>query len=296
MFKRVICVSLLRRPDRWGAFIDQLPDDWPFGEVEYFPAIDGQKCPAPSWWNSGDGAWGCYQSHLTILADCLNRGIESCLFFEDDAILCDDFTPQVNQFLQELPDDWSMLYLGGEHYYPDDHPPVRVSPHVYIPYNLNRTHAFAIRGQSAMRAIYQHLNEIQNQYSVHHVDWWLGKLHEQRQWPIYCPSKWLIGQNEGRSNISHTLNDVHFFPSAIDCQPVPNPVVVVMGNPHGPVKNIVPLLEQLDLQVSHPFIDHFESDDRQHPAVQLNTICESGLPYLKACHRGLGREAAVRAG
>ena len=95
-FERVVCVSLARRPDRWEEFSDRVPDDWPFKKIERYDAVDGQKSPAPTWFRPGNGAWGCYKSHLNILEECLQDDIESCLFIEDDAIFCDGFTQHVS--------------------------------------------------------------------------------------------------------------------------------------------------------------------------------------------------------
>ncbi|MGB7323991.1 MAG: hypothetical protein WBD31_03910, partial [Rubripirellula sp.] len=40
---------------------------WPFPEPERFAAIDGRRVATPPQWRAGNGAWGCYRSHLLIL-------------------------------------------------------------------------------------------------------------------------------------------------------------------------------------------------------------------------------------
>ena len=106
MFERCVCVSLSRRQDRWKRFTEGIPNGWPFPSVERYEAIDGRLCKAPDWWTAGNPAWGCYRSHLRILEECINTGVESCLFLEDDAVFNDGFVEQAQLFLDNLPKDW----------------------------------------------------------------------------------------------------------------------------------------------------------------------------------------------
>lgn len=197
-FDRTVCVNLDRRQDRWQEFLNAFPNE--LGSVERYQAIDGKQVPHPTWWQAGGGAWGCYRSHLRILEECLNNNIESCLFLEDDATFPADFGAKFDQFTSELPDDWGMIYLGGQHLFAKEHPPVKVTERVYRPYNVNRTHAFAIRGKM-MRTVYQHLTRA-DWHAAQHVDHHLGRLHQQRAHPIYTPAEWIVGQAEGWSNIA----------------------------------------------------------------------------------------------
>ncbi len=42
-------------------------------------------------------------------------------------------------YVRELPEDWGLAYLGGQHLYAAKHPPKKISDRVYRPYNVNRT-------------------------------------------------------------------------------------------------------------------------------------------------------------
>ncbi len=215
-FDNVYCISLDRHPDRWARFKAKLPCDWPFRMPERFAATDGRCVPVPGWWTAGAGAWGCYQSHLNILMHCIKHGIESVLILEDDAVCCDGFAVGAIQYLQSLPDDWELVYFGGQHLSWKLHPPVRVNPNVFIPYNVNRTHAYAVRGLSAMRRIVWHLQDLDRWQSGHHIDHHMGTLVKQRQFPVYCPSRWLIGQDDGLSSIAGKHCQRRFFESEFE--------------------------------------------------------------------------------
>jgi hypothetical protein len=230
VFDAVYCLNLDRRPDRWERFQNEIPADWPFRPVERVAAVDGKLAPPPDWWTQGRGAWGCYRSHLRCIEHALNAGMESILLLEDDAKFCDGFAEKAQAFFAALPDDWGMLYLGGQHLLVNHHPPKRINDLVFQPYNVNRTHAFALRG-AMLAKVYKHLNRIDWQKG-HHIDHHLGRLHQRREDPIYCPPEWLVGQDEGRSNINGRDNELRYWVDAdeIDSvKPADEPFVAVLG-------------------------------------------------------------------
>ena len=200
-FERVICISLKRRHERWAAFIEGLPDDWPFGEVERYEAVDGKLCKPPNWFTAGGGAWGCNSSAKNIIEDCLNRGINSVLLFEDDAVCTDDLARQWEALQPEIPDDWEVFYLGGQLLSVNKQAPQKVSEHVYRPYNVNRTHAWALRG-NGLTTVYRHL--CSREYGngrAQIIDNHMGKLLTRQTLKIYCPDQWLFFQRDGHSDI-----------------------------------------------------------------------------------------------
>jgi GR25 family glycosyltransferase involved in LPS biosynthesis len=54
----------------------------------------------------------CLTSHLTIIRDAYDKGLEKILIMEDDIIPIKDFHNKFNIFIEELPKDWDMLYLS----------------------------------------------------------------------------------------------------------------------------------------------------------------------------------------
>ena len=216
-FDAVYVVNLDRRPDRMRQFRDGLPSDWPFREPQRVQAIDGKKVHAPEFWKPGGGAWGCYRTHVRLIEDGLNNGLRRILLLEDDATFVDGFTAKVRQFLAAIPrDEWDMLYLGGQHLKEKKAVPTRINEHVYQPFNVNRTHAFAVDLERFGRPLYRWLHRWNDWRPNHHIDHHLGRLHEKRDSRVYCPADWLVGQGASKSNINGRVfeNDRFWRPAA----------------------------------------------------------------------------------
>lgn len=200
MFNAAFVISLRRRPDRLERFQSSLPTDWPYPTPIVHPAIDGRLCQPPDYWLTGAGAWGCYKSHLQILERCLNCGIKSVLILEDDALFGDHLAYRSHKFFSSLPRDWGMVYLGGQLLFTDIFPPKKVNRFVYQPYNVHRTHAYAVRG-SMIEVLYRHLSR-RDWIANHQLDGHYGRLCESGQWPIYCPWSWLAKQRLEQSDVN----------------------------------------------------------------------------------------------
>jgi len=197
-FDRVVVVTLARRPDRLAAFEARLAaaSQYLAAELEVEPAVDGLVCQPPDWWKTSPGAWGCYRSHVRIIEDALRECLESVLIFEDDATFVDDFTPKAIAFLEALPADWGQAYLGGQHLakaFPAGHG-------VVLGCNINRTHAYALRGPDGLQAAYRWLCSSDRWRDRHHVDHQFGRIQRDGRLAAYAPVEWLCGQAEDQAS------------------------------------------------------------------------------------------------
>ena len=140
LFPLTVCINLDRRPERWQrmqrAFAAQSIDS-----VERFSAIDGNETVLPHDWAHTAGAYGCLLSHVRVVREARDAGVSSVLIFEDDAVFDPQFKEKFATFIQELPDDWDMLFLGALH--KDE--PRKVSEHIARITKANSTFAYAIR-------------------------------------------------------------------------------------------------------------------------------------------------------
>jgi len=279
-FDRVVCITLDSREERWRRFLDDLPEGWPFGEVEKYRAINGRVCKPPEWWNQGPGAWGCYRSHVRIMEECINSGTHSVLILEDDAICCEDFTERWKKFYDSVPPDWGMLYLGGQHLRARSNPPRRVNDRVFRPYNVNRTHAYALRGDTMLK-VYRHVCQTAKWKPRFHIDHHLGLLLQRRQDPIFCPREWLIGQNETHSDISgKNWDEPRFFPPAHDPvlnTPEDTPFVAVLGLHRSGSSCMAGIVHSLGVHMGNKFTGC--EADGGYEAQDLARMCEKYMPF-----------------
>lgn len=287
-FERVYCVNLGRRKDRWQGFLERLAaidGGWPFAQPQRYTAIDGKRCNCPSWFTGGGGAWGCYRSHLRIIERCLNEGVNSVLLLEDDATFCEDFCDTWERYYgPQLPQDWGMLYLGGQHLNVNAYPPRKINDCWYQPNNVNRTHAFALKGQT-MQAVYKWLCECQEWMRAHHIDHHLGRFHHKQYLEgkaathkIYTPAKWLIGQSEGDSNISGRSLPERFWPAASSIAPnFETPFVAVIGLHRSGSSCLAMCLHYLGIHMGNVLGGYEKTGGGE--AQQLARICEQILPF-----------------
>lgn len=198
---KTFVINLETRPARWEAF----KSDCPLLDYERFPAIDGNLIAIPGWWEASPGAWGCLCSHFAVIVKCITEEIKSVLIFEDDCIFKDGFEDRLSDFLYDLPTDWELAFLGGQH--KGTGKPEKISEGVYRPHNVIRTHAYALRGQGL--AIIQELllgrGRLAGQHrDGQHLDSQLGRLVESRGIKAYCPDRWFCGQRGSESDVART--------------------------------------------------------------------------------------------
>jgi GR25 family glycosyltransferase involved in LPS biosynthesis len=90
--------------------------------------------PNPQW----NGWIGCGLCHYNILTKA-NRD-QHILIFEDDFLLINDYKNTLESAIDELPEDWCMLHLGGN----ICRPIVRYSEHLGKTSHVQATHAYAV--------------------------------------------------------------------------------------------------------------------------------------------------------
>lgn len=172
--------------------MDQLIDDYEFSEfvknIEFYKAVDGRKETIPLSFRGNSGAYGCTRSHLNVLQEVSDKGLENVLIVEDDLILHKDF----KRFLENtnLPDDYKVAYLGATQICWDG---ISVKDNWYRAKRTLGTTAYIVRdGITA--------NMIVNQWTgVLPIDEHLVRLQDEYSFYVHFPN--IMIQNVGESRI-----------------------------------------------------------------------------------------------
>lgn len=185
-------------------------------KVIFYPAVIGDWTTVPADWASGNGAWGCLRSHQRILEDVMHVRderddmlLESVLIMEDDIIFREGALEKLNTFMADVPADWGQIYLGGQHRGRIVDLPTL--PHIVEARSVNRTHAYAVN-RSTIQHMYRHISYASDYRGTKkHIDHQLEVAHHRRDWKVYCPKEWIVGQRAGSSNISGKINETKFW-------------------------------------------------------------------------------------
>ncbi len=192
LFPLKICINLDRRPERWQrmqrAFAEQEIRD-----VRRFAAVDGNAALLPHDWIHTPGAYGCLRSHLQVVREARDAGASSVLIFEDDAVFDPQFKDKFAGFIQELPADWDMLFLGALH--KDE--PIEISEHIARITKANSTFAYAIRN-----TVFDAFIEL-NTRAEHVLD--MNSYHLQERFNCYCFMPNLVWVESEYSDVQNRL-------------------------------------------------------------------------------------------
>lgn len=140
-FDKIYCVNLNRRPDRWSDVQKQF-EQMGINGVERYEAIDGST---RDWSHLNShllsGELGLIETHINIIKEAIDKKYKSILIFEDDVIFVDEFY-KIDEYLNAVPSDWDMLYIGGNHGY--GKPPEPINDKVIKLNKTYTTHAIAL--------------------------------------------------------------------------------------------------------------------------------------------------------
>tara|TARA_R110002051_G_scaffold181204_3_gene250682 strand:- start:1876 stop:2520 length:645 start_codon:yes stop_codon:yes gene_type:complete len=144
-FDKVFCINLDRREDRMLLAEEEFKK---FNiEFERFSAVDGNTLVKEDYTtnpNIPGGAHGCRLSHARLVSMCKERSYKKALVLEDDVVFSEDFEKNFTNYIKEIPENWDMFYLGGNHNFHMGQKLQMVSEHIGKCHTTFSTHAYAI--------------------------------------------------------------------------------------------------------------------------------------------------------
>jgi glycosyl transferase family 25 len=169
-------------------------------DVERFEAIDGSLISNDIRKNILlDGEIGILLTHIELIKDAKTKKYKNILVFEDDVTFADDFTERFNEYITEVPNDWNMIYLGGNHVQGVQ----QITKHVF-----KMNHSYAIHVMIIRDNMYDTIiNGLQNYMKA--VDVFYAELHRQTNSYVLRPH--LAFQKAGVSEIQGGYVDYDFL-------------------------------------------------------------------------------------
>lgn len=185
-FDKTFCINLDRRFDRWSECISEF-NKYKLTDIHRFKAVDGKDLPQTTSGFMTPSRLALVLTNIQILEEAIENNYNSILILEDDV----EFEKQVenmNDHFNMLPEDWDMLYFGGNH---NTHmgmkPPVIVNEKVCKLHNTFSTHCVAINKKS-YQLILDRIKKYDNALDVIYVDL-QNKLNVYSFYPVIATQR-----------------------------------------------------------------------------------------------------------
>jgi len=141
-YDKVFCINLSKRPDRLDNFKSEV-EKHNLGEFVRFEAVDGDLLKINSKLLKGE--IGINQSIINLMELSIRENYNHILIIEDDCVFNENIK-QLNDYLPQVPNDWDMLYFGGNH---NTHmgtiPPFPVNKNIVRLHTTYAAHCIAIK-------------------------------------------------------------------------------------------------------------------------------------------------------
>ena len=163
-FDKTFCINLDRRFDRWSECVAEFDKNKLVG-IERFKAVDGKDLTELPKGFLTTSRLALVLTNMLILDKAIEENYSSILILEDDV----EFTKQVGNkksFFDSLPEDWDMLYFGGNHNtHVGSEPPTIINDKVCKLHNTFSTHCVAINNK-AFKEVLERLKKCDNALDV----------------------------------------------------------------------------------------------------------------------------------
>lgn len=192
--EKTYCINLKRRPDRREKCTEIFNTN--NINVEFMDAVDGTEL-SHFQHRIQAARVGCIQSHKEILSRIKKNNYKYTLITEDDIAFDCDLKEKFNERCNEIPDDFAILYLGGNNIIP----PVPLSQHIGKCRRTLTTHSYIVN----IRYIDLLCGAVENETTTNNKMEAIDVLYAffQMMFPFYIMTPRLTYQRDDFSDIEH---------------------------------------------------------------------------------------------
>ena len=176
---------------------------------DLFYGVTKENFEVPEWWlnihgenydgQDSRGIFCCGKSKELLLRQHKEQyPDEDALLMEDDVFFIPEASEKYDRFMESVPNDWALIYLGGWHSYNTKGMyPLEVKPGVLRVFMDAGNEALIVRANVIDEVIEHITHSPVNVFT--HVDWHLTAI--QHRHPCYSPLGYIAGQQDGYSVI-----------------------------------------------------------------------------------------------
>ena len=132
---------------------------------------------------------------------------ERALIFEDDVILCDNFIDNLNNYINQLPENFDMLYIGDGCNLHIEEDKLIPNKNIYQKcvsgYTSRCTDSYIISKKCA-KTICEYINNLKTKINLP-IDWWLNVVSTDNNFKVYWAEPTIVtqGSQNGLFQQSH---------------------------------------------------------------------------------------------
>jgi GR25 family glycosyltransferase involved in LPS biosynthesis len=200
--KNIFVINLKHREDRKNHIINELKkiDCNNYNLVE---AVDGKNLNITT--RLSNGALGLCKTYLKIYDEwkIIQNNDDICLI-EDDCVFLENFNNNLLNFKKNTPEDWEMLYFGGNHNYHGGN----ITTEEVNPYCIKLNHTFTTHCLIMKKHVFEKLIQLISSMEFE-VDVAMTIL--QKHHNAYCPKLRMTTQLVGYSDIENKVVDYNWL-------------------------------------------------------------------------------------
>jgi GR25 family glycosyltransferase involved in LPS biosynthesis len=144
-----------------------------------------------------NGMFGLVKTYLNIYEEWSKKDAENIFLIEDDCLFLDDFNKKLEEYINNVPSDWDMLYFGANHNYHGGMQTLRINEKCIKLNNSYTAHCVLLK-----KKVFEELIENIRNFSIEN-DVMMALL--QRKYNAYSTSEPLALQIENYSNIENKV-------------------------------------------------------------------------------------------
>lgn len=199
-FDKVVCLNLKKRTDRKSKFISQV-NDLNLGNFDFFESIDGSLLDINKYNpNLLPGEIGIILTNLEVIKKAKENNLNNILIVEDDCVFDTNLINNFESLYKSVPEDWDMLYFGGNHNYNSGR---KINDNVIQVRNTFAIHCVAIKSH-LFDEIIDLISTFRTQIDVLYCEL-------QRKYNVYCFYPAIAKQSLDFSDIQNKIVDYNYL-------------------------------------------------------------------------------------